>query len=123
MTGNGTGDQDDIVLRANLNDFEVLHRAAVDTVATGHFLVLPDTTGPGACTNTTRTAVHHVTVGVWLTGEVVALHHTLESLTLGRANDVDPLAIFKESCTRVCLFGIREIRVVLETEFLDELLG
>ena len=60
VTRNGTGDENDVVFRANLNNLEVLDSAIVNTVTTGHLFVFPDTARPCASTYTTRTTVHLV---------------------------------------------------------------
>ena len=111
VTRNSARNEDHVILSTHLNHFEVLNSATVATVTTRHLLVLPNTARPCSCTNTTRTTVHHVTVRVWLTGKVVTLNNTLEALTLGCANDINPLTVFENSRARVIFFVLHLARV------------
>ena len=54
--------------------------------------------------------------------EVVALHDTLETFTLGNTKNIDNLASLKESSTRVTLFLIRKLIIALEAKLFNKLL-
>jgi len=62
-----------------------------------------------------------VTVGLSIM--TMALHVPLEAFSLGRADDIDPLAFFKEGCSGMILFLAGKVGIAVEAEFLDHALG
>ena len=113
-TGDGTTDENYIIIRTDVDNLEILDRLPVVTVTTRHVLVFPNTTRVRSGTNTTRATVHHVTVRLRLSLEVESLHNTLETFTLGCANDVDPLVFFKK--LNAGMVALRKLLIAIETK-------
>jgi hypothetical protein len=61
-----------------------------------------------------------MSVGGRSTSKIVALHHSLKTLTLGSPNDIHPLAIFEKFRTWV---GLRQLLTLFEAKLTDDALG
>src|SRR5699024_6836279 len=88
--GDGTGDEQQALLRVHRVDGEVLDGLARVAHPAGHPLATEHAARGGGATDGARLAVVAVrTVGGGDTGEAVPLHHTGSALALGGADHVD----------------------------------
>src|SRR5437764_15214873 len=89
--------QEQVALRVDAHDPEVLDRHAVVAHAPGHPLALEDATRRrGRADRAGRAPAVGLAAGLRAAGEAVALDHTREALALGGAGHVDQVADLEE---------------------------
>jgi len=94
-TRDGTLDEDRIVLRTDLDDFEIDVLAVDVTHVARHLLALFNPAGEVASRETARTALGVAAVGHVAAGETVALDDARETAALRHARNVDILDAFE----------------------------
>src|SRR5204863_6631672 len=84
---------DQVALRSDSDHFEVLDRDPFVAEVTGHPHALHNSTwGRTRADRAWGSPAVRLTVGLRATPEIVPLHDASEALTLGLADDIDPLA-------------------------------
>ena len=91
-TGDGSLDEEQVLLADNFDNEKVLHRALCAAHVAGHLLILPGATGRLAHADRTDAAMEHRTVGGGTAGDTEAFHNAGEAFTLGDPDNVDKLA-------------------------------
>src|SRR4051794_3635777 len=92
-TGHRAPHVDQVLLRIDLDDLEVLDRDPLSTHPAARAHALEDPRRVGGRTNRARSPVEHRAVGRAAAGEAVPLHHALIALALAGADHVHPLLL------------------------------
>ena len=94
---NRAADQQQVALGVDLDDLQILDRAANHAHVTGHALALEHAARRLALADRARGSVRHGhTVRGMVTAEVVTLHRAGEALADGGARDIDDLASLED---------------------------
>src|SRR5580765_455094 len=94
-SGDRSPHEDDVLLAIHTGDHEILDRERLAAHAARQALALDDARRVGRRTDRARLATHRRAVRRRAGGEPVALDHAREAAALGRAEDVDVLALLE----------------------------
>ncbi len=121
MTRHASLDQQKVLFRQNLDDFQILSGSAHVAHMSGHFLILENTTWPLAQTVRSPAAMKHGPVGSRASCEIPTLHHTLKTFALGFRHHVygaDVLEVLQGKDVSLLILVLAR-----ETKLLQDLLG